>query len=473
MEYQKKKSLDGRAWSRRDFLRLSAFATSGALLSACTPAAPSATAPGAEAANAPSTSPVEVSFQHFFDSPELKATFDPIFASIEAETNTKIRSLPTPYGEMLTKLLTMTAGGTPPDITSAASDWVKDASGRGIFLALDDRLSLLSFPMSDFMPSRLEDGSFNGVNYSVPVDQGSTAMYYNKDIFDAAGIEYPTKDWSWEKLREVAIQLTVDTSGRTPSDAGFDPENIERFGLQGRTDLHRVHGTISSICGDPNWYDEEVTQVTMDKPEMLDAWQWYVNLRTVDRCTPTPQQSLGFSDAAGGIFPFGLGKYAMEITWIGMISALKLEGVTVENWDVAPLPTGKGTFATSSGQHFAVLKESQAADAAWSVIASFLEEKHMKMLGTVGAWTPARVSMAQYGQPQDGIPSRFMEAMIDPVSCCGFSFYWYLPGYPEWSREITTALEPAWRGDVSVEEAMNAFKPKVDEMVANRPRPNS
>jgi multiple sugar transport system substrate-binding protein len=456
-------------YSRRAFLRLAALTVAGATVAACVPASPGASTAG----GAPSTGPVEVSFQHFFDSPELKQTFDPIFASIEKETNTKIRNLPTPYGEMLTKLLTMTAGGTPPDITSAASDWVKDASGRGIFMALDDRLALLSFPMSDFMPSRLQDGSFNGVNYSVPIDQGSTGMYYNKDIFDEAGIEYPTKDWSWDKLREVAIQLTKDTNGKTPQDAGFDPENIDRYGLQGVTTLHRAHSVISSLCGDPKWYDDEVTQVTMDKPDMLAAWQWYMDLRTVDHCTPTPEQALGFSDAAGGIFPFGLGKYAMEITWIGMISALKLDGVTIKNWDVAPLPAGKGTYATSSGQHFAVLKDSKVPDPAWSVIASFLSEEHMKMLGTVGAWTPARISMAKYGQPLDGVPSRFMEGMIDPVSCCGFSFYWYLPGYPEWSREIQTALEPAWRGEISAEEAMASFKPKVSEMVTNRPRPGS
>ena len=95
------------------------------------------------------------------------------------------------------------------------------------------------------------------------------------------------------------------------------------------------------------------------------------------------------------------------------------------------------------------------------------------MLGTVGAWTPARTSMAQYGQPQDGVPSRFMEAMIDPVAENGFSFYWYLPGYTEWSREIQTALEPAWRGEVTAAEAIESFYPKVSEMVADRPRPDA
>jgi multiple sugar transport system substrate-binding protein len=349
------------------------MAAGGAALAACVPAAPGA-APGGESAAPPATGPVEVSFQHFFDSPELKQTFDPLFLSIEEKTNTKIQSIPTPYNDMLTKLLTMVAGGTPPDITSAASNWVKEASGRGVFLQLDDQLATLSFPLSDFMPSRLEDGSYNGKNFSVPIDQGSTGMYYNKDIFDEAGIEYPTAEWTWDRLREVAIQLTVDSGGRTPTDAGFEPGDIERFGLQGVTALHRVHMIISSLCGDPNWYDEEVTQVTMDTPEMLEAWQWYFDLRSVDHCTPTPEQTLGFSDAAGGIFPFGLGKYAMEITWIGMISALKLEGVTVQNWDVAPLPQGEGTFATSGGQHFAIIKDSQVPDEAWDVVSCFLDE---------------------------------------------------------------------------------------------------
>ena len=112
-------------------------------------------------------------------------------------------------------------------------------------------------------------------------------------------------------------------------------------------------------------------------------------------------------------------------------------------------------------------------DSAWDVVSAFLEDKHMEMLGTIGAWTPARISMAQYGKPEDGVPSGFMEGMIDPMACCGFSFHWYLPGYTEWSQEITTALEPAWLGDITAEEAMASFYPKVSEMVANRPRPEA
>lgn len=472
MSQETKHSTPKSSLSRREFLRRSTWVGGGLLLAACVPTgSPQA---NTEAGTVPDGSQVEVTFQHFFDTPELQATFDPVFASIEEETNIKIEHLATPYGEMLTRLLTMTAGGTPPDLTSAASDWVKDASGRGIFLSLQDKFELLPFPVADFMPSRLEDGSYNGVSYSVPVDQGSTGLYYNREIFDEAGIEYPSASWSWERLREVAMQLTLDTSGNTPLDSGFNPEEIDRFGFQGRTDLHRVHSIISSISGDPNWYDAEVTEVTMDKPEMLDAWQWYINLRTVDHCAPLPQQALGLSDASGGIFPFGLGKYAMEITWIGMIAALKQEGVTIgDNWDVAPLPAGEGTFATSSGQHFAILRESSVPDAAWSVLSSFLEDKHLEMLGTIGAWTPARISMAHFGQPKDGIPERFMEGMIDPMACCGFSFFWYLPGYPEWSREITTALEPCWRGERSIAEAIEAFRPRVNEMIAERPRPDA
>ena len=123
-----------RHFTRRDFLRLTALASGGVALAACAPTGPTSPSAGTEGVeSAPAADVVEVSFQHFFDSPELKATFDPIFASIEEKTGTTIHSIPTPYGEMLTKLLTMTAGGTPPDLNSAASAWVKEASGRGIF----------------------------------------------------------------------------------------------------------------------------------------------------------------------------------------------------------------------------------------------------------------------------------------------------------------------------------------------------
>ena len=49
--------------------------------------------------------------------------------------------------------------------------------------------------------------------YAVPFALVNTVLYFNKDMFDAAGIAYPTDDWTWEEFREAAKKLTIDKNG--------------------------------------------------------------------------------------------------------------------------------------------------------------------------------------------------------------------------------------------------------------------
>jgi multiple sugar transport system substrate-binding protein len=69
--------------------------------------------------------------------------------------------------------------------------------------------------MDDFQPAAVEAGSYQGRLYSIIRDfyPGPAMFYYNKDLFDKAGIAYPTFDWNWDKMREAANALTLDTNG--------------------------------------------------------------------------------------------------------------------------------------------------------------------------------------------------------------------------------------------------------------------
>ncbi|MGQ9553457.1 MAG: ABC transporter substrate-binding protein [Anaerolineae bacterium] len=416
---------------------------------------------------------VELSFQHFFQSPELwEPAFKDIFAWIEENLNVKINHIPTPYAEMAPKLLTLIAGGTPPDLTSLGNTVIAEVAMRGVLLPLDERLAVdPPCPLDDIMPSRLVDNTFEGKLYGMPIDQGSDGIYYNKEIFDKAGLAYPDADWTWEQLLDTALALTVDKDGKIATEAGFDAENIQQWGFQYTTSLHRMHNLVTSLSGNEAWFDKEVTKCTMDSVEIVEALQHLIDLRCVHHVCPTAQQAASIADVAGGIFPFGLGYYAMEFTWVGMTSALKLPGVKIgDAWDVVTYPKGKKAVASSSGQGFPIIKDSKHHDEAWAVIKAFVNEPITKMLGQQGAWMPARISMAQYGQPADGIPEHYAEAFIRPVSEYGFSKWWYLPGWAEWDKTISTELNPCWRCERSAKEAVDIFLPKVNEMVASRER---
>jgi len=468
--------------TRRGLLGGMGAMAGAAVLAACaaTPApageqepAPTAEAVAEGAGAAPAGEVVELTFQHFFQSPELWETaFVPIFAHIEETLGVKINHIPTPYGEMSTKLLTLVAGGTPPDLTSLGNTVLTDVAKRGALLPLDDRIAAdPPCPMEDIMPSRIVDNTWDGKLYGMPIDQGSDGLYYNTAIFDAAGLDYPNPDWTWDQLVETALALTVDEAGRPATDPGFDPTTTKQWGFQFDTSLHRMHNLVTSLSGNEAWFDKDITVCQMDSPEIVEALQYLIDLRCVHHVAPTTEQAAGVEGLAGGIFPFGLGYFAMQFAWVGMTSALKLEGVKIgTDWDVTTYPKGKKAVASSSGQGFPIVKDSKHPDEAWAVIKEFMTENVMKMLGQNGAWMPARISMARYGQPADGVPEHYSEAFIDPVSEYGFSKWWYVPGWSEWDQTITNEVDPCWLCQRSAKEAVDTFVPIVNEMVEKRER---
>ncbi|HXG35991.1 MAG TPA: extracellular solute-binding protein, partial [Dehalococcoidia bacterium] len=410
---------------------------------------------------------------HFFNAAELwEPAFKGIFEYIEeTHPNIKITHIPTPYAEMHTKLVALVAGGTPPDLTSVPSDRAAGLWMQNVMVPLDDYMaSDPPAPREDFMPSRLQDYTFDGTLFAIPIDQGSSGLYYNKRIFDEAGLDYPSTDWTYEDLRQTALQLTVDQSGKTAAESGFNPEETVQWGFQYTTSLHRMHDLLVGL-GAPEYFDEEVSRCQMDSPEFVEALQWLIDLRCKDHVSPTAEQTQALAAAAGEVFPFGLGNYAMEFTWVGMVSALHKPGTKIGNdWDVTWLPKGEKLSAISSGQGFPIVNGSQHPDEAWEVIKTFVSEPVMKMLGENGAWLPARLSLAHYGQPADGIPEHYLEAFVDPLREHGFSPYWYVPGWDEAEAAIRAEIEPAWRCARTAQEAVNAFIDAANQFAQERPR---
>jgi len=414
--------------------------------------------------------PTEISFEHFFANPELwDFAFKPIFEYIEEEANVKMVHINVPYGDMMTKLLTMIAGGTPPDLTSLSSTATADIASKGVLLPLDERVAVdPPCPLDDLMPSRMEDSTVNGKLFAMPIDQGSDAVFYNKEIFDKEGLPYPTADWTWDDLIELAQFLTVDGTGKRATDPGFDPDNIVQWGYKSTNDAHRGYNIAASYGGDKMWFDKDVTKCRMDEPGVVEGLQFLVDLRCRYHVAPTATQQTTIGDAASGLQPFSLGYYAMEDTWVGLCSHMAREGVTVQDWDVVFRPKGKATTATSGGQGFPIIKDSQNHDKAWEVIKLFYTEEVMKMLGQGGAWMPARISYAHWGRAEGGIPEHYVDAFVTPVAEYGFHKPWYLPGWLEWRRVIQSGLEPCWLCDATAEEAVNGFIDEVNDMVAER-----
>jgi len=220
-----------------------------------------------------------------------------------------------------------------------------------------------------------------------------SALWYNKDLFDEAGLEYPPHefgapyadgdDWTFDKLRELAIFLTVDAEGNTPTDDGFDPDNIVQFGYHPMwTDIRgqwTFFGAGNFVDADGDAHMPEVWE---------EAAQWYYDAMWQDYFVPNDNYVNSDLLAQGNTF--GSGNVAMNPnhTWYTCC----FEGV---NWDVAAIPSYEGNMtAKLHADTFAIPACSDNPEASFEVLGLMLDDYAAELLQVYGG-LPARASLQE------------------------------------------------------------------------------
>lgn len=131
-----------------------------------------------------------------------------------------------PINGYLDKFTASTLGGSPPDVVDLDTTWVSTVAAQGLLEPLDDLVAQL--PVDDLAPAAWQASQFKGVQYAVPNRSGPGVYYYNKTVFDKAGVPYPENGWTYADLLETAKKLTIpgDQYGiGVPADIS-DPSNV-------------------------------------------------------------------------------------------------------------------------------------------------------------------------------------------------------------------------------------------------------
>ncbi len=107
----------------------------------------------------------------------------------------------------------MIAGGTPPDVMILNTGQFETFAARGVLLALDDLVERDGVDLGIYFPEAISGSSFDGVLYGMPRDISNHLVYLNVEMFEAAGVDLPDADWTWDDYRSIAQALTMDTDG--------------------------------------------------------------------------------------------------------------------------------------------------------------------------------------------------------------------------------------------------------------------
>src|SRR5699024_5777577 len=135
----------------------------------------------------------------------------------EENPNIKVKLQDIPQDQIDQKLQTMIAGGNVPDVWSAnwADSGFATYNGLGALLDLTEYIEKDPDSVKGIDEKLLDIYTIDGKTYGVPILAMGSYIFYNKDLFDEAGIDYlPTdwddKSWNYDKMIEIAKKLTKD-----------------------------------------------------------------------------------------------------------------------------------------------------------------------------------------------------------------------------------------------------------------------
>lgn len=140
-----------------------------------------------------------------------RPTMEKMAQAYEAENpNVKVDIQITPYkgGEYWTKLEAGATGGTAPDVFWINVLHAEDYYDGGILADLTDYIKNSDLKMdTDFPASLVKAYNFDGKQIAILKDFDTNALWYNKDIFDKAGVAYPTDDWTYDDMMKACEEL--------------------------------------------------------------------------------------------------------------------------------------------------------------------------------------------------------------------------------------------------------------------------
>ena len=238
----------------------------------------------------------------------------------------RVKQLYVAGGNYYDKVKVMMAGGKPPDLMWMGQGFNTFAS-RGAFLCIDELYGHID-PDKYYMEVvnwYKYDGKLYGFPYGVDVN----CIFYNKDLFDEAGVPYPEPDWTVEKFLETAEKLTRDIDG---------DGRIDQYGFAGEMPI--------GIYGD-SLLNDTYTKCLLDTPEAIRRVQLNVDLVKKYKVSAPRESELR---NIGTQMAFLMGKIAMWCTMNLQLVELRRK-VDAFDWDIAMMPKGtvQVTWASSSG----------------------------------------------------------------------------------------------------------------------------
>lgn len=232
-----------------------------------------------------------------------------------------------------------------PDFIYTSDGLVKTMASRGILAPLDNSiLKTAGIKLDDYDPKILEMLSFNGQLFALPFCFSNLGLFYNKDIFDKAGLKYPSDEWKWTDLLSAAEKLTVKQKNGRIRHYGFlsnfIKSNIMSFYIQGLPPELSFENALRSS-------------------EHVEGFKFFLDILNNRHAAPfiqdssTPGELFSGENAAMVIYKYNMTKTLKECKF---------------RWGVAPLPAGNRKYSECGVQGFGISRNSKLGPEAGTIL---------------------------------------------------------------------------------------------------------
>lgn len=267
---------------------------------------------------------------HFSDATYQKIFEDIIDKWIEKHPDIKVNIEAIPWNNYTDKILTEYAGGTSADVA-----WIENSHAcilipKGVLNPLSDLIANdKSIDIKAYWPAIVNRFVIDGKIYCIPSDVAPTAcIYYNKRLFDKAGIPYPKDDWDWNKFLETAKKLTITDKST----------NIIQYGIYSGWSESWIYSAGGGYVDNV----QRPTKCILDDPKSMAGLQFYFDLALKHKVMPLPI-SVGIGATADMSMDqmFIFQRVAMVQSGIWS-AAVYNKSIKDFDWDIALFPKAPG-----------------------------------------------------------------------------------------------------------------------------------
>lgn len=318
-----------------------------------------------------------------FGEPAEKAAYDELVAAFaEKHPQITIELIHVPsQGDYRRRLSADFAAGTAADVVLMNYRRYANFAARGVLHPLDDYLNSSDLlRLDDFYQPAVAPFYWDNRLMCIPQNLSSLVVYYNKDLFEQAGLAYPTDDWTWDDFLQTAQALTRDLDGDGTTD---------QYGLGTDASIFRVAPFIWQNGGELVDDPSNPRRLALDTPASRDAVQWFVELQTVHGVVPDAVAE----EAENSESRFLNGRTAMFLNSRRGVPTYRT--ITAFDWDVAPLPQRVQRAGILHSDAYCMAASTANKDAAWTFIEFANSAEGQTIVAQSGRTVPSLRAVAE------------------------------------------------------------------------------